>query len=196
MAYESSTSPLQAAFPWFAVRVRSNCERTVATLLEQKGYQRFLPTYSVRTRWSDRIKTIDRILFPGYVFCSLNPLYRLPVLSTPGVLHFVGIGKEPVPVPEVEMNALWTTLQSGVGIGPWPYLQSGDRVVVERGPLAGVEGIVTQLKGSYRLVVSIALLQRSIAAEIEREWVRPVRRTVIPQACATAAIAGQPAQRS
>lgn len=177
MAYEPQADPSQSPLPWFAVRVKSNCEWTVATLLDQKGYQRFLPTCKVRTHWSDRIKTADRILFPGYVFCSFNPHHRLPILSTPGVLHVVGVGKEPAPVPEVEMSALWTTLQSGVVVGPWPYLQAGDWVVVERGALAGVEGIITNFKGGYRLVVSIALLQRSIAAEIERDWVRPLRRT-------------------
>lgn len=176
MGYEIQADPIQFPFPWYAVRVKSNCERTVATLLDQRGYQRFLPTCKVRTRWSDRIKTADRILFPGYVFCSFNTNDRLPILSTPGVLHVVGVGKEPAPVPEIEMQALWTTLQSGVTVGPWPYLQSGDWVVVERGALAGVEGIVTHVKGGYRLVVSIALLQRSIAAEIDRDWVRPLRR--------------------
>jgi transcription antitermination factor NusG len=178
MAYETQSEPAHSPLPWFAVRVKSNRERAVATLLGQRGYQRFLPTCKVRTRWSDRIKSADRILFPGYVFCSFNPDYRLPILSTPGVLHVVGVGKEPAAVPEVEMSALWTTLQSGVAVGPWPYLRSGDSVIVERGALAGVEGIVTHFKGGYRLVVSIALLQRSIAAEIERDWVRPLRRTV------------------
>ena len=177
MDYISQADSVQVPFPWYAVRVKSNCERTVATLLDQRGYQRFLPTCKVRTRWSDRIKTADRILFPGYVFCSFNPNDRLPILSTPGVLHVVGVGKEPAPVPEVEMRALWTTIESGAAVGPWPYLREGDRVVVERGALAGVEGIVTHFKGCYRLVVSIALLQRSIAAEIERDWVRPLRRT-------------------
>jgi transcriptional antiterminator NusG len=177
MIFEAQAEPTQFPLPWFAVRVKSNCERAVATLLEQRGYQRFLPTCKVRTRWSDRIKTADKILFPGYVFCSFNSNDRLPILSIPGVLHVVGVGKEPTPVAEMEMRALWTTLQSGVPVGPWPYLQSGDWVVVERGVLAGVEGIVTQIKGGCRLVVSIALLQRSIAAEIDRDWVRPLRRT-------------------
>jgi len=177
MTYEVPSGPGASPFPWFAVRVKSNCERTVATLLEQRGYQRFLPTCKVRTHWSDRIKSADRILFPGYVFCSFNPSCRLPILSTPGVLHVVGVGKEPAAVPEGEMRALWTTLQSSAAVGPWPYLQSGDWVVVERGALAGVEGIVTHFKGGYRLVVSITLLQRSIAAEIERDWVRPLRLT-------------------
>jgi transcription antitermination factor NusG len=177
MTYETNAAPPKSPLPWFAVRVKSNCERTVSTLLEQRGYQRFLPTCKVRTRWSDRIKSADQVLFPGYVFCSFNPAYRLPILSTPGVLHVVGVGKEPAPVSEPEITALWTTLQSGVAVGPWPYLQSGDWVIVERGALAGVEGIVTHFKGEYRLVVSIALLQRSISAEIERDWVRPLRRT-------------------
>jgi transcription antitermination factor NusG len=177
MNYETEVGPVQGPLPWYAVRVKSNCERTVAALLDQRGYQRFLPTCEVRTRWSDRVKTAERILFPGYVFCSFNPSDRLPILSTPGVLHVVGVGKQPAPVPEIEMRSLWTTLESGLTVGPWPYLQSGDWVVVERGSLAGVEGIVTHLKGGYRLVVSIALLQRSIAVEIDRDWVRPLRRS-------------------
>jgi transcriptional antiterminator NusG len=193
MVCETQVGPVQFPLPWYAVRVKSNCERTVATLLEQRGYQRFLPTCKVRTCWSDRVKTADRILFPGYVFCSFNTNKRLPILSTPGVLHLVGVGKEPAPVPEMEMRALWTTLQSGVPLGPWPYLQSGDWVVVERGVLAGVEGIVTQIKGGYRLVVSIGLLQRSIAAEIDRDWVRPLRRTASRRVreWTTAATSGQ-----
>ena len=86
----------------------------------------------------------------------------------------MGIGKEPVPVDELEIEAVWATLRSGLWVRPFPFLEVGQRVVVERGPLAGVEGFVTEFKGAYRLVVSIGLLQRSIAAEIEREWTRPV----------------------
>ena len=163
--------------PWFAVRVRSNFERTSATLLSQKGYDELLPTYQVESRWSDRLKRIERALFPGYVFCSFDPNRRLPILATPGVVQIVGCGKEPRPVDEGELESLWRTLQSGVLTQPHPYLELGERVMVERGPLTGVEGIVTQFKGGFRLVVAISLLQRAIAAEIDRDWVRPLRQT-------------------
>jgi transcription antitermination factor NusG len=128
----------------------------------------------MRSRWSDRIKTIEKPLFPGYVFCHFSPHRRLPILTTPGVLHIVGIGKEPVPVDANEIETVWATLHSGVLLRPWPFLLVGKRVRVERGPLMGIEGIVTQFKGSCRLVVSVSLLQRSIAAEVERECVRPI----------------------
>ncbi|HUI79002.1 MAG TPA: transcription termination/antitermination NusG family protein [Bryobacteraceae bacterium] len=183
MNYQPDKEFPRSSHPWFAVRVKSNCERTVATLLDQRGYQQFIPACRMRTRWSDRVKLADRILFPGYVFCSFDPYDRLPVVSTPGVLHVVGVGKEPAAISGKEIRALWTAVRSGVPVSAWPYLQSGDWVVVERGALAGVEGIVTHFRGGYRLVVSIALLQRSIAAEIDREWVRPLRSTRSRKEC-------------
>jgi transcription antitermination factor NusG len=170
-------TPLKsAAYRWYALRVKSNFEQTTALHLHQRGLEEFLPTYVTRSRWSDRVKIMERPLFPGYVFCRFDPERRLPVLTTPGVLHVVGVGREPVPVDDGEMEAVWTALQSGVSVGPQPFLQVGERVIVERGPLKGIEGIVTQLKGCYRLVVSIMLLQRSIAAEIEKDWIRPLGR--------------------
>jgi len=66
-------------------------------------------------------------------------------------------------------------LQAGLLVTPWPFLQVGQRVVIERGPLEGVEGILEQVKGKFRLVVSICLLQRSISAEVNRDWVRPIQ---------------------
>src|SRR5690349_1571423 len=107
-------SRFRSPHPWFAVRVRSNFERTSAMLLSQKGYQEFLPTYEVESRWSDRLKRIERALFPGYVFCSFDPSCRLPILATPGVVQIVGCGKEPHAVDERELESLWCTVQSGV----------------------------------------------------------------------------------
>jgi transcription antitermination factor NusG len=107
------------------------------------------------------------------VFCSFDPNRRLPVLATPGVLGILGIGKEPMAVQEKELEAVWTTVNSGLRVGPWPFLEVGQRVLVERGPLSGIEGVVTRFKGTYRLAISMSLLQRSIFAEVEREWIRP-----------------------
>jgi len=160
---------------WFALRVKSNFERMTALHLREKGYLEFLPSYTVRSRWSDRVKSIEKPLFPGYVFCNFNPHLRLPILTTPGVLHIVGIGKEPQPIDESEIATVWKTLRSGVSLQPWPCFQIGERVRVERGPLTGVEGVIVRFKGEYRLVLSISLLQRSIAAEIERDWTRPIQ---------------------
>ena len=173
-AVKLESSPLHR---WFALRVKSNFERTTAFHLQQRGFQEFLPTYTNQARWSDRTKMVEKPLFPGYVFCNFNPARRLPILTTPGVLHVVGFGKEPVPIDDAELEVVRATLQSGLMVRPWPFLQVGERVTVERGPLAGVEGLVQQIKGAFRLVVSITLLRRSIAAEIERDWIRPIRQS-------------------
>ena len=168
--HDFQTSPL----PWFAVRVKSNFERTTARLLDEKGYRHFLPTYSARTRWSDRIKTSERVVFPGYLFCSFDPHQRLPILSTPGVVHVVGIGREPEPIPDQEIARIQAACDSGLAVTPWPYLERGDLVRVECGPLQGVEGIFIAEKNACRLVVSVEILKRSVAVELDRGWVRPI----------------------
>ena len=127
--------------------------------------------------------TAERPLFPGYLFCSFDLNRRLPILTTPGVLHILGLGKEPIAIDQREVDALWTTVRSGVVVSPWPFLRVGERVEVIRGPLTGVEGVVNQIKGACRLVVSVSLLQRSVAAEIEREWIQPVSRPKIFRNC-------------
>src|SRR6266850_4958263 len=93
-------------YPWYALRVRSRYENTVATHLQGRGYGSLLPLYKCRRRWSDRFKDSELPLFPGYVFCQFNPLNRLPILSIPGIVHVVGVGKTPVAVDEAEIAAL------------------------------------------------------------------------------------------
>ena len=162
---------------WFALRVKSRCEKIVATMVANKGFEEFLPLYHCRRRWSDRVKSVDFPLFPGYVFCRLNPRQRMPLLTIPGVLHFVGIGKAPAPIEDVEIAAIQTAVRSGLSIEPWPFLEIGQRVRLEDGPLAGLEGIFIGDSKQERIVVSITLLQRSIAVAIERHWAKPVDGT-------------------
>lgn len=164
-----SQSPEQ---PWYALRVRSNFEQNVASVLRFKGYEEFLPTYRVRRRWSDRIKEIQVPLFAGYVFCRLDISNRLPVLTTSGVVGVVGCGKTPVPVTTEELEAVRAIVNSDLAASPWPFLRVGQRVELIHGPLTGLEGILTKLKGKYRLVVTVTLLQRSVAVEIDRDWAR------------------------
>jgi transcription antitermination factor NusG len=161
-------------FPWYALRVKSNFEWVTASILREKGFREFLPVYKAKVRWSDRLKLAERPLFPGYLFCQFDADQRLPIISTPGVVHVVGVGKKPVAIDNQEMEAISTIVRSGGPAMPWPFLQVGERVLVERGPLAGLEGILVSLKSSCRIVVTISLLQRSIAVEIERDWVRPL----------------------
>lgn len=174
---------------WFALRVRSNHERIAAAHLRERGFEEFSPSYQVQRRWSDRTKTIEQFLFPGYVFSRLNPHDRLLVVTVPGVVNLVGFGKLPTAIPDQEIENIRTMVQSGLLMKPWPFLEVGQRVLIERGPLAGVEGILQDVKGQFRLVVSISLLQRSVSAEVDRTWVRPIpaspsKQILIDRPCA------------
>ena len=163
--------------PWFALQVRSQRENHVASHLAGKGYEFFLPLYTSRKRWSDRIKKIELPLFPGYLFCRFNPYDRLPILKTPWLLQIVGFNHIPTPVDDEEISAVRKLVASGATAEPWPFMAVGERVRIESGPLRGAVGLLTQLKGNHKLVVSISLLQRSVAVEIDSALVIPERST-------------------
>jgi transcription antitermination factor NusG len=162
------------SFPWYALQVRPRFEKTVASALVDKGFEGFLPLYRHRSRWSDRIKEVHLPLFSGYMFCRFDINKRLPILVTPGVMKVVGIGKTPYPVDDNEIEALKSIVLSGLQAEPSSYLNIGDRIRIEVGPLAGVEGILSSIKGSKRLIVSVGLLHRSVSVEIDESWAVPV----------------------
>ena len=162
---------MEGNYPWFAVQVRTRREASAAEHLAGKGYEWFLPLYKSRKPWSDRIKEFETPLFPGYLFCRFNPQDRLPILKTPGVIQVVGYNRVPVPVDEQEIAAIQTLVASGIPNQPWPFLSVGDKVRIESGPLRGLEGILTDFKGNHRLVLSVSLLQRSVAVEIDSAFV-------------------------
>jgi transcription antitermination factor NusG len=159
---------------WLAVRVRPNFEQTVTRALLSKGLEAFLPSFAERHAWSDRIKTIDVPLFPQYLFCRAANDQRLSILTTPAVRDIVGFGKTPALIPNEEILAVQRFVASGLPIQRWPYVTCGQTIFIEKGPLAGLEGIITNVKGAARVVVSISLLQRSVAADIDIRWIRPV----------------------
>ena len=159
---------------WFALRVKSRCEKAVSTIAHNKGFEAFVPIYECRRRWSDRLKSVEFPLFPGYVFCRLDPQQRFPLLTIPGALQLVGIGKIPVPIDDSEIIAIQSAVTSGLSAEPWPFLEAGQRVRLEDGPLAGMEGFLVEVRKRYRVVVSVTLLKRSVAVEIDGEWVAPL----------------------
>jgi transcription antitermination factor NusG len=161
-------------YPWFALQVRSRYEGVAAAHLSGKGYECFLPKHKSRRRWSDRFKEVESPLFPGYVFCRLDPHDRLPIRITPGVILIVGQGKTPEPIDESEIAAIQSAVKSGLPSQPCPFLQIGQRVRIDNGPLWGLEGVLLDFKGHHRLVLSVTLLHRSIAVQVEGAWVTPV----------------------
>lgn len=172
--YEMTTNNeiTEARFPWFAVQVRAKHELGVAEFLCGRGYEPFLPMRKSRKIWSDRIRVVDAPLFPGYLFCRVNFEDRLPVLSAPGVIRIVGYNRSPMPVDESEINAIRAIVASGLPNEPWPYLRVGDPVQIRSGPLQGLRGILLGVKGAHRIVVSVTLLQRSVAVEIDSVYVK------------------------
>jgi transcription antitermination factor NusG len=159
---------------WFAVRVRSRTEKIVATMIRSRGFDEFLPLYQSRRRWSDRFKSVELPLFPGYVFCRLNLESRLPILTIPGVAGFVGVGRLPVPIDNEEIAAIQCAVGAGLMTEPFPYVEMGQRVRLIEGPLKGLEGFLVEVRKEQRLAVSVSLLSRSVAVEIDRHWVRPL----------------------
>lgn len=162
-------------WPWFAILVRTGREKTANLLLENSGYECFLPVSRSTRRWSDRTKLIEVPLFPGYLFCRMNPHNRLTVLMTPGVIQIVGVGKTPIPVEEEEIEAIQCVQKSGLSAMPWPYMQIGNVARILEGPLRGLTGIIVKIKSGTKLVLSVSLLQRSVAVEVERNWVGEVQ---------------------
>ena len=167
---------------WYALHVRTRFEKIIAQNLRLKGYEEFLPFYRRAVRSSaGRVREIQLPLFPGYLFCRFNAINRLPILVIPGVNAVVGTRQDLLPVDESELDAIRAVLNSKAFCEPWPYLEIGQRVVVDRGPMAGAEGIVQILKNKYRLVISVSMLQRSVAVEIDRDCLKPLKQSGIPR---------------
>lgn len=162
---------------WFALQVRTRWESSTALLLSGKGYEILLPTYQTKKRWNGRLRQLNAPLFPGYVFCQFNALNRLPILITPGVIAVVGRGRVPVPVDDAEIAAIQTVVSSGLRAEPWPYLEIGQKIRIESDALYGLEGVLINFKGNHRIVVSVSLLRRSVALEIDRDCVSPLGPT-------------------
>src|SRR5271155_733837 len=161
--------------PWYALQVRTRYERAVAAYLTGLDYEWFLPVFKDRKRWSDRIKQIEIPLFPGYLFCRFDAQKRLPILKIPGVVQIVGYNRQPISVDESEIAAIQTLVASGVPNQPCSFVEIGDRVRIESGPLRGLQGILVEARGRHKFVLSVSLLQRSVAVEIDSISVTPVR---------------------
>jgi transcription antitermination factor NusG len=159
---------------WYAIRVRARWEQLVADALRNKEYEEFLPLYRKRSNWSDRVKEISLPLFPGYVFCRSDLSGRAPFITTPGVIGILSFGGYPAIISQEEIEAIKAVIRSGADVAPWPYIREGQRVRILRGALAGVEGVLVRPKSDWRVVLSVETLCRSIAVEVDREWVTPI----------------------
>ena len=152
---------------WYAVYTWANHEKRVATQIQVRGIDKFLPVYRSVRCWSDRRVSLDLPLFPGYVFVRLALRDRLRVLQIPGVVRFVGFNGQPAALPDEEMNILRFGLTWRLRAEPHPFLTVGRRVRITAGPLAGLAGTLARKKGNLRVVVSLEIIQRSVAVEVD-----------------------------
>ena len=152
---------------WYAIYTRHQHEKVIARLLSEKGFEVFLPVQTVTRRWKDRTKQLSLPLFPCYVFIWGNLQRRFDIVTTPGFHSFVGFGDQPVTIPREEIEAIRQAFASGSRIEPYPFLRFGDKVRIRSGPLEGLEGILARKKSSFRLVLSVNLLEKSVAVEID-----------------------------
>jgi len=159
---------------WFALEVRFHHEKVVAKLLEAKGFRAFSPTYSSDDEPPGKGREAERFLFPGYVFGRFDQRFRLPILTTPGVHRVVGYGRVPAPIASEEIGAILDVVKSKIPAEPSAFLETGRRVRIIRGPLAGVEGLLIETRSSCRVILSVSLIQRSIRIEVDRQVLRPV----------------------
>lgn len=160
---------------WYAVYTWAHHEKRVAEQMGQRQIRGFLPLYRSIHRWKDRRKEIEMALFPSYVFVHLALKDRLRVLEIPGVVNIVSSGGKPTPLADREIESFQRGVDGGVRMEPHPYLQVGRRVRVRTGPMAGLEGILVRRKEGFRLVVSIEILMRAVAVEIDEADVEPCR---------------------
>lgn len=153
---------------WFAVYTTPRHEKRVEQHLSQRDVEHYLPLCRSQRKWSDGSRvTVDLPLFPGYLFVCIKRKERVRVLEVPGVLAIVGgTGREPASLPEAEINAL----RSGLDLRhaePHPVLTGGQRARIRWGALAGMAGVVTRIKGSLRVVLTMDLIMRSVAVEVD-----------------------------
>lgn len=160
---------------WFALTSKPRHEKAAAENLRAKGLESFVPLYRTRRQWTDRIQSVDLPLFPGYVFCRFAYASRLPVLNTPGVTSVVSFSDAPAPVADDEISRIRTIQASGLPSQPWPYVRVGQKARIEWGALAGLEGVLIREKDALRVVVSVELLRRAVAVEIDRDMIRAVK---------------------
>lgn len=167
---------------WYALHVRSNYEHLVAVQLERAGVEAFYPHMLEPSR--DRRREIEKKFMPGYVFGHFELSERTPIVAIPQVVRILGWGARPAAIPDDEIEGVRkiVSFPKIVTPGECEYVAEGDLVRVCRGPLTGLEGFVVHRKNSTRIVVSVTMLGRSIAAEVDRGSLELLQQAKLPKA--------------
>ncbi|MGH9344413.1 MAG: UpxY family transcription antiterminator [Terriglobia bacterium] len=164
---ENNPASLARDNAWYALYTRHQHEKIVADLLSNKGFNVFLPLYEATHRWKDRLKTLSLPLFPSYVFVKGGRDRQLQMMTTPGVYSIVASAGRAAAIPEEQIDAVKRMVDGPLRVEPHPFLKCGDSVRVTAGPLQGIEGVLVRKKNLTRLVLSIEMLMKSVAVEID-----------------------------
>ena len=162
---------------WYAGYTSSRHEKRVAEHFAQRGVEHFLPLYETIHRWNNGRHRIQLPLFPGYIFVHIALQDRLRVIEVPGFVRLVGFNSLPCPLPEADINRMKDALNKGVLAEPYPYLTVGTRVEIRNGPMQGMTGILLRRQNKCRVVISVDLIMRSMAVEVEAADVVPIRKS-------------------
>lgn len=172
----SSGIGIKEASPlWFAVRTRPRHEKKVNSELREKGIDSFLPVHRERRRWSDRYCWVESPLFSQYLFARvpISAEFRARVLQTAGVVQFVGVAGRGTPIPDQQIESLRAIEGQRLPMTPHEFLRVGERVRIRGGALEGIEGILSAIRNDKSLVVSVDLIQKSVAIRIDGFEVEP-----------------------
>ncbi len=159
---------------WYVAQTCARHEKKVAEQLDGRSIEHFLPLYETVSRWKDRRARLQLPLFAGYIFVHLPLRDRLRALEIPSIVRLVGFAGLPIPVPDHEMEAMRNGLAGGLRAVPHPYLKAGQRVRITRGPFEGLEGYFLRRKGLSRFVLSLDLIMRSVAVDVDVADIRPL----------------------
>jgi transcription antitermination factor NusG len=158
---------------WYALYTKHQHEKSAADILRLKGFETLAPTYRAKHRWKDRTKELLLPVFPCYVFVRSAMQRKLDILRTPGVFCMVSSAGQPCVVPEDDMELVRQVSASSVPVEPHPYLRTGEYVRISSGPFAGHKGVLTRIKNGLRVVLSVELLQKSVALELDASVLEP-----------------------
>jgi len=160
---------------WYAVYTRSRHEKVVEAELQRKSIETFLPLREILSQWKDRKQLVQVPLFTGYIFvhAPINQR-RLDIVKVPGVARIIGFNNNPEPIPDEQIQAIQTFLQTTIKYDPYPYVKVGQRVEIRRGALRGMQGILVKKKNKFKFILSVDLIQQSVALEIDASDVEPI----------------------
>ena len=162
---------------WYAVYTKHQHEKSTQHILASKGFEVLLPLHRVLHRWKDRTQIVFLPVFPCYLFLRTSLSRRLDIMTTSGVFGLVESGGHAVEVTESDINLIRKITLNPTKVEPHPFLKCGERVTVYKGPLSGVDGVLVRIKNQYRVVLSVELLRKSVALEVDVSIIQPLTST-------------------